>query len=328
MSVSPFGRTGAGALVEEVRIAGGGLSAAFLTWGCVTREIRLDGVGHSLVLGLSEMADYERHGGQHLGAVAGRVANRISGGRFAIDGVAHQAARNVNGQTTLHGGDGGFGRSLWRLVDHGADHARFAIRHEDGQEGFPGAIEAECACRLSDGALEYELTARAEAPTLCSLAQHNYYNLSGSARIDDHELEIMAGRVTPLGPDMTPTGALAAVSAAGDFRAMRRIGDAAIDVNYVLAEAPRAAPAFAARLRAGGVEMILETTAPGLQLYTADGLDPAPMGAAGRPLGRRAGLCLEPQLWPDAANHPAFPPALLRPGETWRQLTRLRFRRG
>lgn len=326
MSVAPFGVTASGDPVEEVRIAGGGLSAAFLTWGCVTREIRLDGLDRSLVLGLADIGEYERHGRQHVGAVAGRCANRIAGGRFAIDGVERQAARNT-GEATLHGGDGGFGRSLWRLVDHGPDRARFAIRHEDGQEGFPGAIEAECAYRLSEGALEIELTARAEAPTLCNLAQHNYYNLSGAARIDDHELWLAAERLTPLGADMTPTGAVEPVAGALDFRALRTVGGGAIDINYVLAAAPRPAPAFAARLRAGGVEMALETTAPGLQLYTADGLAPAPRDRAGRRIGRRAGLCLEPQLWPDAPNHAHFPNVVLRPGERWRQLTRLRFRR-
>ncbi|QIE57315.1 galactose mutarotase [Pikeienuella piscinae] len=325
MSVRPFGVTAKGERVEEVRIAGGGLSAAFLTWGCVTREIRLDGLGRSLVLGLADIGEYERHGQQHVGAIAGRCANRIAGGRFVIDGVEYQAARNVGGMTTLHGGDGGFGRSLWRLVDHGADHARFAIRHEDGEEGFPGAIEAECAYRLAEGGLNIELTARAEAPTLCNLAQHNYYNLSGAARIDEHELWLAAETLTPLGPEMTPTGVVEPAEGGRDFRLKRRVGAARIDVNYILAEAPRAAPVLAARLSAGGVEMALETTAPGLQLYTADGLDPPAGGAEGRPLGRRAGLCLEPQLWPDAPRHAHFPGAILRPGEVWRQLTRLRF---
>ncbi|MEX2518312.1 MAG: aldose epimerase family protein [Paracoccaceae bacterium] len=328
MSVHPFGSTAAGAPVEEVRIAGGGLSASFLTWGCVTRDLRLEGLDRSLVLGLRSIEDYERNGHQHIGAIAGRCANRISGGRFTIDGRDYQASRNVDGATTLHGGDGGFGRSLWRLEDHGADHALFAIRHEDGQEGFPGAIEARCAYRLTDGALEIGLTARADAPTLCNLAQHNYYNLSGAARIDDHRLWLAADRLTPLGPDMTPNGAVIAAESASDFTAERPVGAAPLDVNFVLAPARRAAPAPAARLSAGGVELTLETTEPGLQVYTADGLDPAPIAASGRPLGRRAGLCLEPQLWPDAANHAAFPSAVLRPHEVYRQITRLRLSRG
>lgn len=327
MSVSSFGVSSDGVAVREARIAGGGLSAAFLTWGCVTRDLRLDGLDRPLVLGLASIGEYERHGGQHVGAIAGRCANRIAGGRFEIDGASCQATQNASAGATLHGGERGFGRSHWRLADHGADHARFAIRQEDGHEGFPGAIEAECAYRLRDGALEIELTARAEAPTLCNLAQHNYYNLSGAALIDDHELWLASSALTPLGEDMTPTGRIEPASGARDFVVRRKIGPAEIDVNYILATQPRPAPAPAARLRAGGVEMLLETTAPGLQLYTGDNLAPPPLGAGGAPLGPRAGLCLEPQLWPDAANHPGFPTAILRPGEEWRQVTRLSFTR-
>lgn len=328
MSVHPFGVTAAGAAVEDVRIAGGGLSASFLTWGCVTRDLRIEGLDRPLVLGLRSIEDYERHGRQHIGAIAGRCANRIAAGRFSIDGRVHQAALNADGATTLHGGDGGFGRSLWRLEDHGPDHALFVIRHEDGREGFPGAIEASCGYRLVDGALELELTARADAPTLCNLAQHNYYNLSGADQIDDHRLWLAADRLTPLGSDMTPTGAVIAANGAYDFTSARPVGAAPLDVNFVLASARRAAPAPAARLSAGGVELTVETTEPGLQVYTADGLDLAPGAAPGGPVvGRRAGLCLEPQLWPDAANHPGFPSAVLRPGEVYRQTTRLRLRR-
>lgn len=327
MGVSSFGVASDGVEVLEVRIAGGGLSAAFLTWGCVTRDLRLDGLARPLTLGLASIDEYERHGGQHVGVIAGRCANRIAGGRFVIDGVEHQTTQNASAGATLHAGERGFGRAHWRLVDYGADHAAFAIRQEDGHEGFPGAIEAHCVYRLREGALEIELTARADAPTLCNLAQHNYYNLSGAARVDDHELWLAASAITPLGADMTPTGRIELASTARDFSRRRRIGAAAIDVNYILADGPRATPAPAARLRAGGVEMLMETTAPGVQLYTGDNLTPPPLSASGAPLGLRAGLCLEPQLWPDAAHHPHFPCAILRPGEEWRQVTRLSFSR-
>lgn len=327
MSVSEFGVTAAGEPCRIVRIAGGGLSAELIEWGCVTRDLRIDGVDRPLVLSLPTLADYEANGARHVGAVAGRVANRIAGGRFVIDGRERRAARNVGGTTTLHGGDRGFGRSVWRIVDHGPDFARLRIRQEDGAEGFPGAIEAEAEYRLADGAMEIELTARAEAPTLCNLAQHSYYNLSGEDRIDGHRLALAAGRLTPLGPDMCPTGEVRPVLPEEDFRASRPLGPAPRDVNYALADAGRAAPAFAARLEAGGVELTLETTAPGLQLYTADGLDPPLPGPDGRRFGPRAGLCLEAQAWPDAPNHAGFPPILLRPGETWAQRTRLRLRR-
>lgn len=325
MSVTEFGTTAAGEPVQQVTISDGELSASFLTWGCITREIYLEGVDHSLVLGLESFADYERNGGPHLGAIAGRVANRIRGGRFQIDGVEYQAARNVDGITTLHGGNGGFGRSLWALVDHGPDYALFHIRHEDGEEGFPGAIEAFCQYRLVGNGLEIEMRARSDAPTLCNLADHSYYNLSGAERIDDHELWLASNRETPLGPDMTPTGETA--PARVDFSQGGKIGERVVDVNYVLADAPQPEPKLAARLRAGGVKMEMETTAPGVQLYTSDNLQAGLPGMGGRVLGPRSGICLEAQLWPDAANHPAFPRAVLRPGEQWRQLTRLRFSR-
>lgn len=326
MSVRPFGETAAGEPVRSVRIEGDGLSAEFIEWGCVTRDLRLGGVDRSLVIGLASLRDYEAMAGGHLGAVAGRCANRISDARFRLDGREHRLEENAPG-ATLHSGAAGFGRALWRLADHGPGHALFRIRQADGAGGFPGVIEAEAEYRLEEGALAMTFTARAEAPTLCNLAQHSYYNLSGAARIDRCRLELAAGRLTPLGPDMCPTGEVRPLRAEEDFRAARAVGARAVDVNYVLANAPRAAPVFAARLSGGGVEMTMETTAPGLQVYTADGLGagaPAPGSVAPGP---RAGLCLEAQLWPDAPNRPGFPSAVLRPGETWRQVTRLRLRR-
>ncbi|MFN3260790.1 MAG: aldose epimerase family protein [Pikeienuella sp.] len=323
MSVRLFGETAEGEPVRAVRIAGGGLSAEFIEWGCVTRDLRLEGLDRSLVLGLATLRDYEAMAGGHVGAVAGRCANRISGARFVLDGREHRLEENVPG-ATLHSGSAGFGRALWRLEDHGAAHARFRIRQEDGAGGFPGAIEAEAEYRLEDRALLMVLTAQAGAPTLCNLAQHSYFNLSGEARIDDHRLTLAAGRLTPLGADMCPTGDVRAVSPAEDFREGRLVGARSIDVNYVLAEAPRAEPASAARLEAGRVMLEVETTAPGLQVYTADGLGPALAAPGAVPPGPRAGLCLEAQLWPDAVNRPGFPSVVLRPGEVWRQKTRLR----
>lgn len=311
-----------GAPVRQARIAGGGLSAALMEWGCVMRDLRLDGADRSLILGLPTLADHVALGTEHIGAVAGRCANRIAGGRFAIDGAAHRADRNVDGETTLHGGAGGFGRSLWRLADHRGDQATFSIRHKDGEQGFPGAVEATCRFALADGALTMEMTARTDAPTLCNLAQHNYYNLSGAPRIDDHELTVAAARFTPLDGRQVPTGEIAPLPPALSLAAPRRIGAAAIDLNYVLAETRRPVPAFAARLMGGDTEMVVETTEPGLQVYTADHLPPG----APSP-GPRAGVCLEAQAWPDAPNHEGFPSVVLRPGETYRQVTVLRLRR-
>jgi aldose 1-epimerase len=313
MSVAVFGRH-EGKRVQAVTIKGGGLTATVMEWGCVMLDLRLDQVDRSLILSWSSLEDYVRHGREHVGAIAGRCANRIRGGQFYIDGEAFQVDRNVAGRDTLHGGERGFGRSFWTLVERGVDHATFRIKHADGVAGFPGAIEAQCIYRLADGVLMIDLTATTDAPTLCNLAQHNYYNLSGAARIDDHVLEVAATRHTPLAEDMAPTGQVVTNVPMLDFIKGRTVGDQALDLNYVIADARTTHPRPAASLSAGDIKLVIETTEPGLQVYTAEHLPHWP----------RAGICLEAQLWPDAPNHPGFPNAILRPGEVYHQQTHVR----
>ncbi len=297
--------------VRAVTIRGGDLSATIMEWGCVMQDLRHLSVDRNLILSHPSLADYVAQGREHVGAIAGRCANRIRGGRFVIDGIAHEVARNVMGRDTLHGGDRGFGRSLWHLADHGPDHATFTIRQAHGHEGFPGTIEATCQYRLTQSGLEMVMTATTDAPTICNLAQHNYYNLSGAPVIDDHVLAVASNRHTPLAADMAPTGAILPNRGAVDLAGGRRVGPDAIDLNYILADDRQPTPRPAARLTAGDVALTVATTEPGLQVYTGDHL----------PGRARAGICLEAQVWPDAANQPHFPSALLRPGQTYRQVT-------
>ena len=71
--------------------------------------------------------------------------------------------------------------------------------------------------------------------------------------------------------------------------------------------------------------MDIRTTEPGLQVYDGAPLDVPVPGLDGRRMGAHAGMALEPQDWPDAIHHPAFPQAILRPGETYRQHTQFVF---
>ena len=100
-----------------------------------------------------------------------------------------------------------------------------------------------------------------------------------------------------------------------------------LDGHFVLADARRAQPEVAAVLSGGDVTMTVATTEPGLVVYTADKFPKSKGGLSGRQYGPRAGICLECQTWPDAPNQPGFPPAFLRPGETYRQETVYRLRR-
>ena len=87
-------------------------------------------------------------------------------------------------------------------------------------------------------------------------------------------------------------------------------------------------PAFAARVTEPLTGRVLEvaTTEPGVQLYTAQGLNGSIVGTSGRPYEKFGGFCLETQHFPDSPNRPEFPGTVLRPGETFRSVTTYRFR--
>lgn len=324
----PDGRT-----VHRVTLTGDGLTARILTFGAVVQDLRLDGHPPPLVLGFAGFPPYLDRS-PYFGAIVGRCANRIAGGRFTIDGIIHAVDRNERGRTCLHGGADGISQRLWTLAELGGDFVTLSLRDPDGAMGFPGTLSIACTYRLRGAALEVTLTAETDAPTPCNLAHHSYFNLDdgGRSTILDHRLALFAEAVLPVDGHSIPTGAILPVAGTPfDFRAMRPIrrpGDraAAYDHNWCLA-AERRAPTLAARLEAArsGLAMELTTTEPGLQFYAGLSVGRSDPGLDGIVYADTAGLCLEPQVWPDAVNQPAFPSPLLRPGESYRQETAYRF---
>ena len=325
-----FGALPDGRRVEEARIAAGALSAWVIGWGAVVRDLRLEGAAHPLVLGYERIGDYLAYG-SHFGAIAGRCANRIAHGRFTLDGVAHQLELKPGAAHHLHGGDAAqFGRRLWSFAAQTADSVTLTLHSPDGDGGYPGAVAASCVYRIAPPAtLVVELTAVTDAPTLVNLAHHSYFNLDGDADVRGHRLTVAADRYTPTDEDLIPLGVAPVAGTPFDFRAGRLMGapDAPpYDVNLCLSDARAPEPRFAALLEgARGVSMALWTTEPGVQLFNAPRMNIPVAGLEGRRYGAQAGLCLEPQVWPDAINHSDFPSAVLRPGETYRQRSEFRF---
>ncbi len=323
-----FGTLDNGETVDRVAITGGGLSAWILTWGAVVQDLRLDGHRPPLVLGLTGLSDYTAHS-PYFGAIVGRVANRIAGGSYSIDGRQYQADRNFLGRHTLHGGAEAIGRRNWRVANAQSDQVTMEIIDPDG--GFPGECGIVCTYRLGGaGALDIELTATADKPTLCNLAHHSYFNLDGGADILAHELQIEADRYLPVDDELIPTGEVAQVAGTiFDFRTPRAIGGGdftAFDHNYCLSDDRRPLRRVAtAYSPASDVEMIASTTEPGVQFYAGHKIATAVPGLTGNPYGAHAGFCLEAQYWPDYPNHRNFPQSVLRPGETYRQTTRYQF---
>ncbi|MBV9289586.1 MAG: galactose mutarotase [Hyphomicrobiales bacterium] len=328
-----FGRYEGGTAYEVEIGSRAGASAKIITWGAVVRDLVVPSRQgpQRVVLGLNTLGDYVAHS-PYFGAVPGRFANRIAGGRFTLDGVEHRLARN-EGKHMLHGGPNGFGKRLWTLAAQDASSATLRLESPDGDDGFPGALTATCVYRMLEPAtLRVELAAGTDKPTVVNLTQHSYFNLDGSRDVLDHELMLFADFYTPADGELIPTGEI--LTTAGtpyDFRSARTIRNptgVAYDTNFVASRQPGRdglAPVARVRSTKNGLTLSLFSTEPGVQFYDAAKLDCPAEGLGGAHYGTHAGLCLEPQTFPDAPNRRHFPDRTLRPGAEYRHVSEFRF---
>ena len=317
-----------GGAVARLTLRGGGLVARVLTLGAIVQDLRLEGSDQPLVLGAETPATYLGPM-EYFGAVVGRFANRIAGGRFVLDGRTHQVPPNFRGRHALHGGPQGSAQRLWRVLARSRDSATLALRMDDGEMGFPGNLDVRVRISLpGNGALQFDIHARTDRATPCSFSHHGYFTLDDTGDLAQHLLQTPATQYLPVDDDLIPTGEIASVADTPfDYREPRSLSGQVLDHNFCLAR--RRLPIRpVARLesRASGLAMRVESTEPGLQVYTAAHLPPEGLtGLEGRRYGPFAGVALEAQSWPDAPNRPGFPPAILRPGETYHHCTRYSF---
>ncbi len=258
------------------------------------------------------------------GAVCGRVAGRITNARFTLDGVEHKLVPNM-GEHQLHGGPSNFGTRNWG-VQRADNSVRFAIHSRDGDQGFPGAVDAAATYTLDGSTLALDLEARATKPTVVNLTNHAYWNLSGGARnAFDHEMQIDASQFLPLNELLLPSGKLRDVAdTRWDFRKLRIVGDN-YDNCWVL-DGERGTLKHGLTLRdpVSKRRMDIWCTEKGMQMYTAWHWNESFAGRNG-PLKQFAAIAIEPQNFPDAPNHANFPSAVLRPGETYHHRIEWRF---
>ncbi|MEL6921844.1 MAG: galactose-1-epimerase, partial [Pseudomonadota bacterium] len=193
MAVHPWGKTSAGHPVASVILTNGPLTVEIITLGAAIRDMRLAGHAFPLVLGLNSVAEYQNHG-LYFGAVVGRFANRIAGARFQLDGTTYELPENDNG-SVLHGGAGGFSSRVWDIDDVSERHVTLTLESPDGDMGFAAAVTARCTYALSEaGVLDVTLEATSDAPTVCAMAQHAYFNLEdgGASSVHSHDLQVQA----------------------------------------------------------------------------------------------------------------------------------------
>jgi aldose 1-epimerase len=337
-----FGHTDDGESVELYTLQNRhGLTAKVMTYGAILTSVQAPdrhGQLDEITLGLETLADY-RTGHPHLGAVAGRVANRIAAGRFSLDGIDYQLAVN-RPPNHLHGGNKGFDKVVWQVLEHAASHPGPAVTlsylSPDGDEGYPGNLTVSITYSLNDDnelGIAYE--ARTDRRTPVNLTNHTYWNLAGAGSGDilEHELQLTAAQYLPTDEASIPTGEIRAVRGTPmDFNTATTIGARidevapGYDCCFVLPKAGGSTPTRAATVLHpdSGRCMHVYTTAPGVQLYTGNFLAEV-KGRAGHIFEKHHGLCLECQHFPDSVNRPNFPSTILAPGQTYRQVTVHRF---
>jgi aldose 1-epimerase len=329
--------------ILEARLASGGAEARVIEFGASLADLIVPAPGgrrQRVVLGLNALRDYEFFSA-HMGAIAGRVANRIAGGSFMLDGDSHSLDRNQDGRHTLHSAGAAFGKRPWTILHQDVGSVTLGVVSAAGEAGFPGALTATCRYTLGEAALRIELTAFSDRPTLCNLTNHAYFKLDDTLDILDHELEIRANLYLPSDADLIPDGSLLRVSGTPyDFRTPRSIlmmgedGErCAYDTSFIIRrdrterDTSGLELALAARLMSARSELEMQvwTSEPVVHLYDAGGLNVPVPGIDGMRYGAHAGLCLETQHAPDSPHLPHLPSIVLRPGQLYRQVTEFRF---
>ncbi len=288
-----------------------------------------------VTLGFDRDDEYRQHRDMYVGATIGRVAGRIGGARFELDGMVYRLTANEP-PNHLHGGsERSFDRVLWTgraQETSGSPSVRFEYRSAHLEEGYPGTLDASVTYTLAGAELWISYEARSDRATPVSLTSHAYWNLAGAGAdtVLDHDLRLLAAVFSPTDAGLVPAAASAPVAGTPlDFTARRTIGDRiarldddpaeGYDHNYLLDGADGTMrPVAWLRHAATGRTMELRTTQPALQVYTGNRMRPV-TGKAGRVYGYRSAICLEPQMTPDSVNGPRQSAVILRPGATYRQ---------
>jgi aldose 1-epimerase len=321
-----------------------GVAVRVMTYGSTIVSIRTPdrhGVHRDIVLGFDTLDGYlAPH--PYFGATIGRYANRIARGRYTLDGIDYQLACN-NGPNHLHGGLAGFDKRLWTASLRSACGTTWLDMNyasADGEEGYPGALHARASYALNDdNELTIEYEARCDRATIVNLTNHAYFNLAGRGDVLDHVFHFPAAYFLPVDETLIPSGEMRPVrgtlmdfTSPSDLRSRLMQRDAQLSIaggyDHTWMQLPDGgAMHLAAHVHEprSGRTLSIKTTQPGIQFYSGNQLDSSVAGKSDRHYLKHAGFCLEPQRFPDTPNHAEFPPAVLRPGDVYREISIYRF---
>lgn len=339
IETAPFGTADDQPITRYTLVNSKGHRVHVMNFGATLLEVEVpdrDGQLANVNLCFNSLEPYVQ-GHPYFGSTVGRFCNRIGNATFTIDGTEYPLVVN-HGKHQLHGGKKNFSYQVWSAEPiQASDHVgvRFELTSPDGDNGFPGTVHAIAEYTWNDAdELKLTYSATTDKPTHVNLCNHSYWNLggAGSGTAKDHVATIEADHFLDVDDDLIPTGKLNEVAGTPlDFRSPTELGKRidqlpatkGYDHCYVVrGQAGTLRPAGIVVDPDSGRSLEIETTQPGMQLYTANHLGGGP-GTAGA--GSHDAFCLETQHYPDAPNKPEFKSTLLNPGETLKEVTIHRF---
>lgn len=338
-----FGKTNDGREVSLYTITNKkGMKAQVMDFGAILVRLFIpnkDGSLTDVVEGYDTLKPYFKNG-SHFGATIGPNANRVGGAKYTLDGVTYQLAVN-DGKNNLHSDfDNAFQKRVWDAA-MGDNSVTFTVKKEDGDLGFPGNTVTSVTYTLTnDDELELSYHSSSDKNTIINPTNHTYFNLSGhgSGTIENEKLWLNASNFTEIVKGAIPTGKIVPVKGTPlDFTVSKRIGDEidadfeqlkltkGYDHNWVLDDYDGTVHLIA-RVddEAAGKSMEVYTDLPGVQFYAGNGTKKQ-KGKEGKQYGKRTGLCLETQFFPDTANKPQFPSCVFGPDREYNSVTIYKF---
>ncbi|MBQ8174830.1 MAG: galactose mutarotase [Clostridia bacterium] len=330
MKETVFGTLPNGKQVHIYTLRNEALTLRVLDYGCRIQSLIFD--GRDMICGYDSLDAYLADDSWQ-GAFVGRVANRIRGARFDLNGKTYRLNPNEKGNH-LHGS---FGISLWEVKEAGENFITFFRKSPATEEGYPGDMEIAVTYSLDGNSLKMRYYATADADTPASFTNHSYFNIDGigSGSILSHEMKLYADRITLVDADLLPTGKhMDVAGTAYDFAEFRPIGSRisaevdGYDTNFFLTKnAPCETNGrmvyAAASVRSESYQMDCYTDMPCIQVYTGNFLGSGPNFKYGVAQAKQHALCLETQFEPDCVNRGEH---ILRTGEAYDHLTVYTFR--
>ena len=343
METKVFGITKTGEGIHQYEIGCEKIKAIISEYGAAVQSLMVtdrNGEIRDVLLGYDTLQEYEE-GNEYLGAVIGRIANRVSDASFVLNGIEYHLDKNDE-ENSRDGGFCGFQRRAWKNIKKSNRKLAFSLDSRDGDQGCPGNLHVEVAYSIqTDMSFVIQYRAMADQDTFFNISNRNYFNLNGQGNgdIKDHILQIYSNMYMPVrGFDRIPDGTTRNVfSTAFDFGYPKKIGKEmcnediqlkygnGYDHNYLIALNKGSMKTIAnIRSEKTGIGMEIQSDMPGLQFYTGNDIE-IQKGKGGSSYYPYSGFVLEPQYWPNSMNTSGFLPCILRAGEVWSSKTVYRF---